>query len=182
MCYNFLEQFYVSCLSFMKGDETTTESKLINYQQITRFYVSFSWFQAKQNLFQVLLLYDICHNKNQDISKALTYEHRKSNRRSDTISDNRKSIKMMKSDFYLILKTLFVLVIFTFLSYLFGYVLKRLDKKTKVNFNIYDVADWTTNTIYTLPHISRRKGNQTMEFGQLIKKTRNIFLQKPSKN
>ena len=29
--YNFLEQFYVSCLSFMKGDETTTESKLINY-------------------------------------------------------------------------------------------------------------------------------------------------------
>ena len=89
---------------------------------------------------------------------------------------------MMKSDFYLILKTLFVLVIFTFLSYLFGYILKRLDKKAKVNFNIYDVADWTTNTIYTLPHISRRKGNQTMEFGQLIKKTRNIFLQKPSKN
>ena len=58
---------------------------------------------------------------------------------------------MMKSDFYLILKTLFVLVIFTFLSYLFGYVLKRLDKKAKVNFNIYDVADWTTNKIHTLP-------------------------------
>ena len=88
----------------------------------------------------------------------------------------------MTSDFYLILKTLFVLVIFTFLSHLFGYVLKWLDKKAKINFNIYDVADWTTNTIHTLPHISRRKGNQTMEFGQLIKKTRNIFLQKPSKN
>ena len=69
----------------------------------------------------------------------------------------------MKSDFYLILKTLFVLVIFTFLSYLFGYVLKRLDKKAKVNFNIYYVADWTTNNYN--PHIvsylkkKRQSGN-----------------------
>ena len=70
---------------------------------------------------------------------------------------------MIKSDFYLILKTLFVLVILTFLSHLFGYVLKRHDKKAKVNFNIYYVADWTTNNYN--PHIvsylkkKRQSGN-----------------------
>ena len=89
----------------------------------------------------------------------------------------------MKSDFYFILKTLFVLVIFTFLSYLFGYVLKRLDKKAKVNFNIYYVADWTTNNYN--PHIvsylkkKRQSGNGIWS---VSKKKRNIFLQKPSKN
>ena len=35
--------------------------------------------------------------------------------------------------------------IFTFLSQLFGYVEKRFDKKTMVNFKIYDVTDWITN-------------------------------------
>ena len=38
----------------------------------------------------------------------------------------------MKNAFYFMLKTLFVLEILTFLSWLFGYVL--LDKKTKVKF------------------------------------------------
>ena len=91
---------------------------------------------------------------------------------------------MMKSDFYLILKTLFVLVILTFLSHLFGYVLKRHDKKAKVNFNIYYVADWTTNNYN--PHIvsylkkKRQSGNGIWSVDK--KKTRNIFLQKPSKN
>ena len=45
----------------------------------------------------------------------------------------------------------------------------------KVNFNIYNVTAWLTNTI--LPNISRSKGNQTMKFGQLIYyDMRNIFL------
>ena len=36
-----------------------------------------------------------------------------------------------------------------------------------------------TIVIHILPNISRSKGNQTMEFGQLIKcKIKNIFLQK----
>ena len=39
---------------------------------------------------------------------------------------------MMKNGFYLILKALFVLKIFTFLSWLFGYVEKRLEKKLKL--------------------------------------------------
>ena len=37
-----------------------------------------------------------------------------------------------------------------------------------------------TNTIHILPNISKRKGNQRMNFGQLIEyNMRNIFLQKP---
>ena len=49
---------------------------------------------------------------------------------------------------------------FSFLSYLhffvpllFGYVEIRLDKKAKVNFNIYNVTDWTTNNCHT--HIAQ---------------------------
>ena len=39
------------------------------------------------------------------------------------------------------LKALSVLQIFRFLSWLFDHVGKQLNKKTKVNFEIYDVAD-----------------------------------------
>ena len=42
------------------------------------------------------------------------------------------------------LNTFFVLEIFELLSRLFDCVKKRLDKKAKVNFEIYDVTDWTT--------------------------------------
>ena len=51
------------------------------------------------------------------------------------------------------LKGLFVLKIFTFLSWRFDYVEKRLDKKAIVNFKIYDDTDWTTNNYNT--HIIR---------------------------
>ena len=55
-------------------------------------------------------------------------------------------LKMMKNVFYFMLKVLFVLEIFTFMSWRFGYVEKGLDKKAKVNFKIYDFIDWTANT------------------------------------
>ena len=57
----------------------------------------------------------------------------------------------MKNAFYFVSKALFVLDIFTFLSWFFGYIVRRLDNKTMVNFKIYDVTDWTTskyNTYY----------------------------------
>ena len=68
------------------------------------------------------------------------------------------------------LKALFVLEVFTFLSWLFGYAEKRLDKKAMVNLKIYDVKDWAINNCNTyIPNISRSKGNQAMKIGQLIK-------------
>ena len=48
----------------------------------------------------------------------------------------------MEKAFYFTLKVLFVLEIFTLLDFLY-YVEKRLDKKAIVNFEIYDVTDWT---------------------------------------
>ena len=51
--------------------------------------------------------------------------------------------------FYLLLKALVVLEIFTFLSCLFGYVEKGLDKKAMVIFKVYDVTDWTANDYNT---------------------------------
>ena len=53
--------------------------------------------------------------------------------------------KMMKSAFYFMLKALFVLKIFKFLSWLFDHVAKLLDKKDKVNFKFYDVTTCLTN-------------------------------------
>ena len=50
---------------------------------------------------------------------------------------------------YLILKALLVFEIFLFLSWRFGYAEKRLDKKARVNFKIYDVTDWTANNYIT---------------------------------
>ena len=49
-----------------------------------------------------------------------------------------------------------------------------------VNFKFYDITAWlTTIVIHILPIISRSKGNQTMNFGQLIEYNMNdIFLQK----
>ena len=52
---------------------------------------------------------------------------------------------MMKNAFYFMLKTLFVLEIFTFLSRLFSYTEKQIDKKVMVTFKIYDIADCKTN-------------------------------------
>ena len=56
---------------------------------------------------------------------------------------------MMKNDFHFMLKAFFVLEIIIFLSRRIGFVERRLDKKTKVNFKIHDFADWTTNNYNT---------------------------------
>ena len=53
-------------------------------------------------------------------------------------------LKIMKNAFF-ILKALFVLKMFTFLSWLSIHVRKGLDKNPKVCFKICDVTDWTTN-------------------------------------
>ena len=62
---------------------------------------------------------------------------------------------MIKNDFYFLLKlkALLVLEITKFLSWLFAYVEKLFDKKAIVNFNIYDVTDWTKNKYNT--HIAQ---------------------------
>ena len=61
-------------------------------------------------------------------------------------------LKIMKNAFYFILKALFVLEIFTYFSWLFGYIEKRLNKKALVDFKICGVTDWTRNNYNT--HIS----------------------------
>ena len=62
-------------------------------------------------------------------------------------------LKMMKNAFYFTSKALFLLKIFKFLSWLFGHVAKRLDKKDKVNFKFYGVTAWLTNDCKT--HIAQ---------------------------
>ena len=47
---------------------------------------------------------------------------------------------MMKNAFYFILKALFILKIFKFLSRLFGHVGKTVHQKGKFNFKIHDVT------------------------------------------
>ena len=59
----------------------------------------------------------------------------------------------MKNPLYLTLTALFVLEIFKFLLWLFVHVGKRLDKKAKVNFKIYDIRKWEKSNCST--HIAR---------------------------
>ena len=55
----------------------------------------------------------------------------------------------MKNAFYFILKALFILKLFKFLSWLFGHVEKTAWLKYKVNFKIYDATNWLTNNYNT---------------------------------
>ena len=57
---------------------------------------------------------------------------------------------MMKNAFYFMSKAVFVLDIFVpFLSWHFGFIEKRLDKKAIINSKIYDITDWETNNYNT---------------------------------
>ena len=88
-------------------------------------------------------------------------------------------LKLMKNAFYFTSKALFVLKIFKLLSWLFGHVAKRLEKRDQVDFKFYDATAWLTIVIHILPNISRGKSNQTVKFGQLIEcNMRNIFHEK----
>ena len=85
-------------------------------------------------------------------------------------------LKMMKNAFYFTSRSLSILKIFKFLSWLFVHEAKWLDKKGKVNFSFFDVIAWLTIVIHILPNISTSKGNQAMKYGQLIEcNMRNIF-------
>ena len=57
---------------------------------------------------------------------------------------------MIENAFYFILKALFILQIFKFLSSIFWSCRKRFDEKAKVNFRIYE---WETNSYNT--HIAQ---------------------------
>ena len=58
-------------------------------------------------------------------------------------------LKITKKAFYFALQALFVLRIFIYLFWFFGYVGKLLGKKAMFNFHIYDVTDWETNNFNT---------------------------------
>ena len=62
-------------------------------------------------------------------------------------------LKVTWNVFYFTLKILFVLKIFTFLSWFFGYVEKQLDLNDKTDFKIYDVTTWKANNCDT--HIAQ---------------------------
>ena len=73
----------------------------------------------------------------------------------------------MKNAFYFILKALFVLEIFKFLSWRFGHVRKQLDQKAQVNLKIHDVTGWTANDYNT--HIAQYLKKWTRQWNMVSK-------------
>ena len=73
-------------------------------------------------------------------------------------------LKMRKNAFYFVLKALFVLRIFEFLSWILVMYKNGLIRRIRL------ISKFMKQTIgiHILPNISRSKGNQTMKFGQLI--------------
>ena len=55
----------------------------------------------------------------------------------------------MKNTFYSILKALFVLKIFKFLSWLFGHIEKTASLEGKINLKIHYVTTWLANNYNT---------------------------------
>ena len=93
---------------------------------------------------------------------------------------NETSSKLMKSAFYFILKALFVLKTFKFLSCFFSCRKSSLIRKIRlISKFIMSQPGLQTITIHILPNISRNKGNHTMKFAQLVeyKKRNSFFLQ-----
>ena len=84
---------------------------------------------------------------------------------------------MRRNAFYGMLKALFVFI-FTFLTWLFGYVEKRLDILKRLWVISKFMASQTGQQI-VIPHIladdSSSKGNQGMKFDQLINIAREIL-------
>ena len=72
----------------------------------------------------------------------------------------------MENVLYFILKALFDLKIFNFLSWLLGHVEKTAWLEEKVNFKIYGVTTWLTNNCNThiAWYISRSKSYQVIKF------------------
>ena len=89
-------------------------------------------------------------------------------------------LKMMKNAFYFTSKALFILKIFKFLSWLFGHVAKRLDKKVKVVFKFYDVTAWLTNnrTTYIAQYFKKQSQSDNEIWSVNRMNLRNIFLEK----
>ena len=87
---------------------------------------------------------------------------------------------MIKNALYFMWRALFVLEVFTFLSCLFGYVEKRLEKKLRlISQFMTSLTGQQIIKIHIFPNISTSKDNQTMKVGHLIEyKMRNIFLEK----
>ena len=73
----------------------------------------------------------------------------------------------MKHAFYFILKTLFVLKIFKFVSSLFGHAENSWIRKILVSKFMGPQPGKQAIVIHIVPNISRSKGNQIIEFGQL---------------
>ena len=70
-----------------------------------------------------------------------------------------KPLKMIKHAFHFILKALFILKIFKFLSWLFDHVEKTTWLEWKVNFKIHDITTWLTNNCntYISHHLRKQK-------------------------
>ena len=76
----------------------------------------------------------------------------------------------------ILLKALFVLKPFGFLSWLSGYVKKRLEKKAKGIFIVYDVTYWTTNNCNTYTLVTGTRQRNLVQLKEY--NGRNIFLKK----
>ena len=83
----------------------------------------------------------------------------------------------MKNAFYFILKALFILKIFKFLSWIFGHIEKTawIEITLLISKSVMSQPGKQRITTYILLNISQIKGNQTLKFGQLIEHCKIIF-------
>ena len=88
-------------------------------------------------------------------------------------------LKVINNAFYFMWKAPFVLEIFTFLSWLFGFGEKRFDRRAMILKFRTSQTGQQIIAVHILPNISWTKGNKAMKFGQLVECNMiNIFHEK----
>ena len=88
-------------------------------------------------------------------------------------------MSIMKNAFHFNLKVISTLKIFKSCADFFGHVGRRLDKRAKVSFKIYDITKLVTNNFNTnFTEYLKKKMQSNIKFGLFIKNNmRKIFLQ-----
>ena len=144
----------------MKEVNQNTHFKIFNWKVFQKKFKSYSrthssgkhelYYTARLDDENIFILYkNIIRGLTIKLNLTLVYSRILIFQKKNFICFNESPLKLMKNVFCFMLKTIFVLKIFKFLSSLFDHVEKRLDWKRKVNFKIYDVTTWLRNNCHT---------------------------------
>ena len=121
----------------IKGWFSTSEQRATRYEVVTRKSILCVAFCINKVVYYTYVNNDSSHIFSDDSSLKLNSPFPK----KKCFYFSQSPLKVIKNPFYFMKKTVFVLEMLIFLSWLFNYVEKQFDEKAVVDFKIYDITD-----------------------------------------